>query len=429
MSGALPSQDLLALTYDNELIRSLSSTRYGLPLALGTVIKEGIAKKQYIPLRQFLETKESIYHNPWSLNPLHLLGWGLRQLGLFGPGNMSPSSQSRFIVLANLEEAAKVFAGRTAGRRGRTERVWSRHAFAEEFSNLLAGVGGSTSTRLSSADFEILLRFLDRDKGVLVYNGTTVKLRAGESEKEVTQEDETIARLKSLISEMEVQTAVLEKRVEDLAIQAKGAVEKKNRVSALAALRSKKAAETTLGKRHATLAQLEEVFTKIQQANDQVELIDVMEISTSVLKGLNQKIGGVDRVDDVLEGLREQMGQVNEVGDIIAEAGNEGVDENEVDEELVEMERVEREKKEKQERKIREEKEEKEAEETRKRLQALDEDERQAREKEAIERMAQMQREATERAHREAAATNKDLEDSMESMKRISLEPPVEEAT
>ena len=105
---------------------------------------------------------------------------------------------------------------------------------------------------------------------------------------------------KTLIKDLEMQTEVLTKKVDELAATAKDAVARKNRVSALAVLRSKKLAETTLTKRHATLAQLEEVFSKIEQAADQVELVSIMEASTRVLTGLNEEVGGVERVDDDL---------------------------------------------------------------------------------------------------------------------------------
>jgi charged multivesicular body protein 7 len=314
-----------------------------------------------------------------------------------------------------LEEAAKGFALRTAALRakGRVDRVWSRAAFAVEFSDLV-----STSTGLSESDWDILLRFLERDKGVLVYDKDTVKLRADGDTSAITQEDATIASLKTLIKDLEVQVKVLETRVEELTVTAKQAVEKKNRISALAALRSKKLAETTLGKRHATLAQLEEVFVKIEQSNDQVELVRIMKASTAVLAGLNKQGGGVERVDNVVDSLREQMGQVDEVGNVLAEQGREGVDEGEVDEELEEMERVEREKREEVERKEREERERREVEEMRKRLDALEEVERQAREKETAEKEA-----AEKEKERQQDSAEQGLEENTEGVKRMSLDP------
>lgn len=410
LAGAFPAQSLLTLSISPSLLQSLESKQWGRPLALGAVVQEGIATKQLVPEKEFMASQQSIYANPWNLNPLNLLGWGLKQLGLIGTvGNTLPRGQVRLVVLANLEEAAKAFDMRTRGARGKgkAERVWTRQAFEKEFDDLI-----SPTASLSRSDWDVLLKFLDRDKEVLVYDKNTVKLRADGETSAITQEDATIANLKTLIRDLEVQVKVLETRVEELAITAKQAVEKKNRVSALAALRSKKLTETTLGKRHATLAQLEEVFVKIEQATDQVELVRIMEASTNVLVGLNKQVGGVERVDNVVDSLREQMGQVDEVGNVLAEQGREGVDETEVDEELEEMEKVEREKREETEKKEREERERKAAEETRKRLDTLEEVGRQARENATAEK----------EKHQDTSAENA-LEESMEGLKRMSLDP------
>jgi charged multivesicular body protein 7 len=117
-------------------------------------------------------------------------------------------------------------------------------------------------------------------------------------------------------------------------------------MSALASLRSKKFAETTLIRRSEMLAQLEQVYTNIGQAADQVEIVRVMEASTVVLKGLHAEVGGAERVEQVVEELREEMSNVDEVGKIIAEVGDPSlvVDDEEVDDELEAMEREEKEK-------------------------------------------------------------------------------------
>jgi len=311
----------------------------------------------------------------------------------------------KFVVLENLEEVARVVAAKmeAEGLRGRADRILSKSLFTERVRDVL-GEGRS----LGEKDADLLLRFLERDKGVLVSDGVTVKVMApGEKLPSViTNEDATIASLKTLIRDLGMQTKVLENRVDELGFTAKEAVVKKNRVAALAALRSKKLAETTLSKRHATLGQLEDVFAKIEQASDQVDLVRVMEGSTKVLSGLNKEVGGVEKVDDVVDQLREQMSQVDEVGNVIAEVGQESgaVGDSEVDDELEAMEREEREKKEALEG---EGKERKEAEETKKKLDALSE----------------IGRQAKENSKEHEPGTEMDIEQSMDNLKRLSLDP------
>lgn len=118
--------------------------------------------------------------------------------------------------------------------------------------------------------------------------------------------------------------------------------------------------EHNLQQRLNTLAQLEEVYSKIEQAAGQLEIVQVMEASTGVLRGLHAQIGGAERVEDVVEELRQEMAKVDEVGSIMNEAAP-VIDEGEIDDELEAMEQSGREAK-----------EEIEAEETRRKLAELD---------------------------------------------------------
>jgi charged multivesicular body protein 7 len=401
-------------------LRDLESKEWGRPLALGAVVQESIQRREIIPVAQFQDAKESIYRNPWSLNPLNLVGWGLRQLGLVGASNPKLLS-GRFVVVQNLEDAAHELAKRTEGRRGRVERIYARKLFEEEFRDVLG-----TKQLLSDADMELFLRFLQRDKGMLVWDSQTVKLRsAGETSTTITQEDNTIASLTGLIRDLESQTKILGSRVEELGSTAREAVSRKNKVSALAALRSKKLAESTLTKRHATLSQLEEVLLKIEQASDQIELVRVMEGSAKVLAGLNKEVGGVDRVDQVLDGLREQIGQVEEIGNVIAEAAQGGVvDESEVDDELEMMENEEKKKQEEREKREKEEKERREAEVTRQKLAQLEEIGKRAKE-DAVKMHTDKEKDVKAEEKEEGG---KELDESAELFKRMSLDPP-EQAT
>ncbi len=385
-----------------------------MPLALGTVIQDAVSKKEMIPVKEFVGSEESVYaRKGWTLLGVgDVVRWGLKQVGLVNDGG-DKLINGKFVVLGNLEEAGKEVERRAQeGVKGRVERIYSKSLFQEIYRNVLG-----KEHALSETDMGFLLKFLQRDKGLLSFDGSTIKFKApGEkSASPITMEDTTIASLKTLIKDLDLQTSVLTKRVDELSLTAKEAVARKNRVSALAALRSKNLAETTLSKRHATLAQLEEVISKIEQAADQVELVRVMEGSTKVLAGLNKEVGGVERVDDVVDQLREEMERVDEVGNVIAEPGRENVvvDEGEVDEELEAMEREEGEKEEAKERVKREERERRETEETRRRLDALEQAEREA---------AQAKTAAQKKAEQESIA-EKEID---EEFKRVSLDPTAE---
>ena len=138
-----------------------------------------------------------------------------------------------------------------------------------------------------------------------------------------------------------MQTTSLAGRVNLLSEKARIAIGQNNRVSALTALRSKKLSESMLMRRSETLARLEEVLGKIEQAADQVAFVRIMEASTLVLRGLNTEAGGIEKVEDIVEGLRDEMTKVDEMGTAINEVGQEGtrIDEGEIDNELEDLEK------------------------------------------------------------------------------------------
>lgn len=334
------------------------------------MIREAAQQRDLIPLHDFVSSQQSIYYKSWRSIPWNIAAWGFTQLGLtgaftFGSDDRLPGGQ--FVVIANLEEASKAVVEQTSALNSRFERTFTKVQFETEFrDSILKG------HRLSETDMQVLLKFMSRDQGLLLFDGKTIKIKnPGVQEMAITAEDETIASLKELTEYLEHQTAVLEKKIEELTITAKEAVTKKNRVSALAALKSKKLAEASLQKRFATLNQLEEVSAKIEQAADNVQLVKVMGASTDVLKSLNAQVGGAEGVEEVVDHLREQIGQADEVSSILAEQGP-VVDEGEIDDELEVMLEEEKKKEQEIERVKREAEEKREAETTARRLAELD---------------------------------------------------------
>lgn len=372
--GCIPSRggssDALILKVDDELLRALETKEWGRPLALGTVVRDAIAKKELVPIQDFSASKHSIYKRSWGLSPWTVLSWGLRQIGLIdGESADDKVPHGRLVIMKNLEAASVVLSKKLAEHSGRVDRIMSRKEFSKTYSALLGG-----KHLLSEDDIAVFLRFLSRDKGIAAFDGQTVKLKGPSDDQiTITEEDSTIAALKTLTFDLNNQIDSLSNRVNTLAESARDAVARKNRVLAVATLRSKKIAETNLARQSATLGQLEEVYSKIAQAADHVELVRIMEGSTGVLRKLNAEVGGVERVDDIVYELKEQMTQVEEINNAITEVGAAGeIDESEVDDELEAMEAAEKAAELKSDITAREEKEQLEAAETRQRLNALD---------------------------------------------------------
>lgn len=335
---------------DESLRRSLSSKQFGQPLALGTVINEALAQRDLIPLQTFLQSPQNIYQQQqsWSQVPWNVMGWALRQMGVIDPNRGEDKiPKGNYVVMKNVEATSRELRETIAERTSRYDRVFTRGQFQTLFESVLA-----KDQRLSETDFDVLLKFLSRDKDMIEYNGNTVRIRGIGEERGITEEDASIASIKELVDSLEHQVDLLNKRIDELDQEARTAVLRKNRVAALAALKSKKRAESSLSTRYATLSQLEEVASRLQQASDQVQLVKVMESSASALKSLNAQIGGSERVETTMDHLREQMSATDELTAILSEGTGDVVDEGEIDDELeaLEMEQ-EKEEEEKQRRK------------------------------------------------------------------------------
>ncbi|KAL1843336.1 hypothetical protein VTJ49DRAFT_2153 [Mycothermus thermophilus] len=369
-SGLAPSprgQDpsLFVLHSGEPLARALESKQYGRPLALGAVVQEALAARDLIPLREFLEAKESVYRRSWSV--WNLASWTMKQLGVADYLKKDTLPPGDFVVLANVEEAGRAFSEHAKDATGagtRFERTFTKAHFLRTFNSLL--VDGK---QLSKTDADVILRFLSRDKGAIAYDGATVRINPPDSAAEaddeppsITPEDESMAQIKELLANLTHQAALLTDRIAQLTSQATLAAKQQNRTAALAALRSRKLAEATLARRLAAANQLEEVAASLEHACDNVRLARAMEASAAALESLHARTGGVERVEEVANTLREQMAAVDEVASILAEsAGTVVVDEGEIDEELEAMEAEERKKREEEAERAR-------AEEVRKRL-------------------------------------------------------------
>jgi charged multivesicular body protein 7 len=328
----------LVVKIDNALLRQLESKQFGQPLALGTAVREAVEARDLVPLQDFLKAPQSIYHRGWGEVPWSVVGWTLRQLGIADPARGEDKLPTgHYVVMENVEAAARELGDRMAGKTSIFDRVFTKAQFQSEFAGQLV-----QGQRLSDNDLHVLLRFLSRDKEMIEYDGQTIRIKGSGEEGRITEQDATMASIKELTASLKHQVHLLNDRIEELETSAKAAIARKNRVTALAALKSKKLAESSLSTRYATLNQLEEVAAKIQQAADHVALVKVMEASTGVLQGLNKAVGGAEKVDGVMDRLREQMADADEVAAILAESAGAPVDEGEIDDELEAMEAQEK---------------------------------------------------------------------------------------
>ncbi|KAL0260568.1 hypothetical protein SLS55_004257 [Diplodia seriata] len=303
------------------------------------------------------------------------------------------------------------------------DRIYSLDSFRSAFAHAL-----SPSHEFTPTDISVLLTHLSRDKAALSYDpiSQTVKLAPANATatEPITQQDITIAHLRSLIASLNAQIPALTERIAacDATARAAATAATKTpaaRTTALSALRSKKLAEQGLQRRADTLAQLEAVYAKIEAAADNVEVVRAMEASAGVLRGLHDRVGGAEGVEGVVEALREEMAKADEVSDVVNEVGREGaggvVDEDEVDEEFAALERAERERVEREE-----------AEKTAARLREVErlEEERKVAEKAREEEKRNAEEKAKEQQARSAQEVKEEAEvlETSQELGRMSLD-------
>lgn len=325
-------------------------------------------------------------------------------MGILGqPGFGDKLEVGNFVVLSNVESASNLILKKMETQMSVVDRIVSRTEFLRRFANVL-----NPSAPLSQNDLTILLVHLARDKQAISYDAQTIKFKS-ENESSplpITQEDTAIANLRDTLAKINAQIPVLTSKVAETEAAAREAVQKKQMVTAKAALRSKKLAESALAQRTDVALQLEGVYAQVQQAADQVEIVEAMKAGATALKGLNQKVGGAEGVSAVVDSLNEEMATADEINNIINESGQ-PVDEMEIDDEFEALENAEKAEKEKRE-------QEEEAAKTAARLAELEELEKERKEKEKEnEPLKELAKQSPE---------EKEIEQASQSFSRMSFE-------
>lgn len=253
---------------------------------------------------------------------------------------------------------------------------------------------------------------MSRDKPSLSYSPSTGTIKftppTSSHAEEITETDISIAQVKSLQLSLDLAIPPLESRLESLTTAVRNAVQKQQLSTARSLLKSKKLVENTLEKRRANLLQVEESLHAIDNAADNVAIIQSMQKSAAVMKTLNESVGGVEGVERITDALRDETAVAEDIGRIIAEPGAAAVPEEDMEDEFEALVAEEKKKVEEKERVEREKRE------------AI---ERAAREKkEALERAEREKKDEEERVEREKREANERIERALERTRREKRE-------
>ncbi|KAL9059561.1 MAG: hypothetical protein Q9162_001066 [Coniocarpon cinnabarinum] len=352
----------LVIKTGEELARQLEGKDLGQPLALGAVLNEATINGYLIPLRSFLESKERLVppasiRRSWipSISiptPYDVARWVFSQIGILS-SRTTQLPNGEFVALKNLEEASNLVL-RRAGDQASTSssQVYSLRTFTAAFASILPD-----GPPLSSVDIAALLTFLSRDQNAVslsrpVYTSSTtsedtneqlvIKFRHPSSDASplpITQQDITIASLKTLSYELSQQVSTLEHRVDQLNASIRAVIPnssssslEKNR--ALAFLRQRKGLESTLQRRLDSQTQVEKTLTSIDDAVTNLEMTKAMEASAGVLEDLNKQIGGPERVAEIMDRLADAKADNEEIGRILRQDAEAEINDENIEEEF-----------------------------------------------------------------------------------------------
>ncbi|KAF3044003.1 hypothetical protein E8E12_005738 [Didymella heteroderae] len=411
-AGVIPTQgtthDLLNIRTADDLARALQHPQYGKPTCLPAVFHEAVQKKEMMLLKDFMSSTASIYKTSWIPTPWSALQWSLRTVGVLGKASPPDKLAVRnYVVLRNVEVAGDEILKAMKEHTSTADRVLSRRNFLERFSHAL-----NPTAPLTNNDLNIILVYLHRDKQAISYDARTIKFKPEHEAQPlpITEEDAAIAGLRDTLANINNQIPPLMEKIASADAAAREAVASKQMVRAKAALRSKKLAETALAQRSDVALQLEGVYAQLQQAADQVEIVEAMRAGAAALKGLNEKVGGAEGVQGVVDAVNEQMATTEEITNIINETDS-TVDEVDIEDEFEALERAEKEKKEQEE-----------AAKTASKLAQLEEAERKQREQQA--------KDAAAAAHKHSGdeVVEKKVEQASQGIAKMSFQQQDEQA-
>jgi charged multivesicular body protein 7 len=192
---------------------------------------------------------------------------------------------------------------------------------------VLNKLADDSNTTCSALDLQVLIKYMTRDRGLAICDGKVIKLEhtVGDALSPITEEEKGIVNVKDTYSRLESQIEEIERRIKERQTKIESLLREKKRDQALSYLRSRRMLDKLLEKRTKSLETLHGVLIKIEQAASDVEIIKAYELSTSSLKVLlsNERLQP-DRIDQSMEQMQDTLASADEVRRAI-EVGNDGV--------------------------------------------------------------------------------------------------------
>ncbi|ORY30213.1 Snf7-domain-containing protein [Naematelia encephala] len=369
-----PEGDRLVLKVDEALLVSLEDEKGVRPKGIGGIIERQCTTSPpiYYPLAHFISSPTPLHASPTLAYRFvgRPLWWAMSQLNPFGSSEPRVETEAvlwkrygngrQYVHMPLLEQSAALFTAhmREHPLLSYSSSLFSPSTFYDEFSAVCfpSKKGLGSNHRLSRADCQVLVRWLGRDCGLLVSDDSVIKLlEPGQvaADHPISEADAGTLAILETLRKVEAQITDIERQISACQAKAKHHLVLSQKSTALSYLRSKKALEDVLARRVGTSEQLASVIRSIDQAKDDVGIVEAYSTASATLKGvlahpsLDREY--VERTTDELSEVMANQEEVDEavrVGGQVAMGTRVEVDDDEVAGELEELIKEEKERQE-----------------------------------------------------------------------------------
>ncbi|WWD08285.1 hypothetical protein V865_006396 [Kwoniella europaea PYCC6329] len=339
--------DRLILKVDDALLGRLEDEHGRRPKGIGGVI-EGLASTTpptLHPLPHFT-TSLTPLHAPPSLTSRFIgrpLWWAVSQLNPFGSSADKVEKEEtlwsrygkgkEYVHIPLLQQSASSFTSHLSKNpiQSYTDALFVLESFREEYGEVCFPASPSSKKlpegthKLSVKDIEVLVKWLHRDCGVVVTDGSIIKVLEPDqipSDHPITDADRGVISVINAQRKVEKQILGIEEQITQSQEKARKQLAKGQKNAALSYLRSKKQLEDLLAKRIASSEQLGAVIRSIDQAKGDVEIMAAYETSTSTLRSvLSDPSLSPDRISATTDALAEAMADQEEIDQAVRIGG------------------------------------------------------------------------------------------------------------
>ncbi len=321
-----------------------------------------------IPSKTFTTQTSSIYSTSW-FSPLSILSWTINRLNIYDTSFKSTDRKGKlkfekYIYKSKLEDTSQFILdiihkndndNDNDNGNGYSKYIFTKKQFQKKINSFL-------NLNLSNEDLNCLIIYLYRDLRensistinfkklinndinneeslIIKFKSSSTKDQNQIQNQLINEEDKTIALIKTNISSLEIKINSLNLKIQNINDKLKQSLLSKNRQLSKIYLKSKKLYQGTLLKNLDSLNKLQEILIKIDDANSNIEMFNILEKSSNTLSSLNKKLS-IDKIDNLVDGLNEQIDDVEQVSQALQQhvGGNENIiDDDEIENELADL--------------------------------------------------------------------------------------------